>query len=49
MLESLPFKRLAAYCLGGPGWQITHTMVVRIGIYYYLPPEGAGLVPLVSE
>ena len=37
------------YILGAPGWQITATIVVSIGIYFYLPPEGAGLEVLVSE
>ena len=37
------------FSLGAPGWQITATIIVSIGIYYYLPPEGAGLVTQVSE
>ncbi len=49
MLQSLSFPRMVAYCLGGPGWQITNTIVVNIGIYYYLPPDGAGLVTQLSE
>ena len=35
--------------MGGPGWQITATIIVSIGIYFYLPPEGAGLQAQVSE
>jgi GPH family glycoside/pentoside/hexuronide:cation symporter len=49
MLRTLSWKQLVAYCLGGPGWQITNTMVVNIGIYYYLPPEGSGLDAQISE
>jgi GPH family glycoside/pentoside/hexuronide:cation symporter len=49
MFTGLPMARVIAYCLGGPGWQITNTMVVSIGLYYYLPPEGAGLVTQLSE
>jgi GPH family glycoside/pentoside/hexuronide:cation symporter len=49
MLQSLSFPRMIAYCLGGPGWQITNTIVVNIGIYYYLPPEGSGLPSQLSE
>ena len=45
----MSLRRQIAYCLGGPGWQMTSTLVVSIGIYYYLPPEGAGLVPQLSE
>jgi GPH family glycoside/pentoside/hexuronide:cation symporter len=41
--------RKLAYCLGGPGWQMTGVIVVSIGIYFYLPPEGSGLTPLLSE
>ena len=37
------------FVLGAPGWQITSTIVVSIGIYFYLPPEGAGLQVQVSE
>ena len=37
------------YVLGGPGWQMTATVMVSIGIYFYLPPEGAGLQVQVSE
>ena len=37
------------FILGAPGWQITATIVVSIGIYFYLPPEGAGLEVQVSE
>lgn len=37
------------FVLGAPGWQITASIVVSIGIYFYLPPEGAGLEVQVSE
>ncbi len=37
------------FVLGAPGWQITSTIVVSVGIYFYLPPEGAGLQVQVSE
>lgn len=37
------------FVLGAPGWQITASIVVSIGIYFYLPPEGAGLDVQVSE
>lgn len=37
------------FMLGAPGWQITATIVVSVGIYFYLPPEGAGLAVQVSE
>jgi GPH family glycoside/pentoside/hexuronide:cation symporter len=37
------------FVIGYPGWQITSAMVSSIGIYFYLPPDGAGLPTLVSE
>jgi glycoside/pentoside/hexuronide:cation symporter, GPH family len=37
------------FSLGAPGWQITATIMVSIGIYFYLPPAGAGLEVQVSE
>lgn len=45
----LTTRQRILFVLGSPGWQITGTMVVSIGIYFYLPPEGAGLPVLVSE
>ncbi len=42
-------RRKVAFALGGLGWQMSSTIVVSIGIYYYLPPEGAGLTALLSE
>ena len=45
----LNFRDSVLFALGAPGWQITATIVVSIGIYFYLPPEGAGLEVQVSE
>lgn len=45
----MPVVRRLLYALGSAGWQITGQIVVAIGIYYYLPPEGSGLVPQVNE
>ena len=45
----LTLKERILFVLGSPGWQITASIVVSIGIYFYLPPEGAGLEVLVSE
>jgi GPH family glycoside/pentoside/hexuronide:cation symporter len=49
MPEVMSIRRQIAYCLGGLSWQITSTLVVSVGIYYYLPPEGAGLEVQLSE
>ncbi|HIG43127.1 MAG: MFS transporter [bacterium] len=45
----LTFKQRVLFSIGGPGWQITNSVVVSLGIYFYLPPAGAGLEALVSE
>ena len=45
----LTLRQRVLFAIGTPGWQITASVVVSIGIYFYLPPEGAGLPALVSE
>ena len=45
----LTSRQVVLFSIGTPGWQITGSVVVSIGIYFYLPPEGAGLQALVSE
>ena len=37
-------RQRVLFAIGTPGWQITASVVVSIGIYFYLPPEGAGTV-----
>ena len=45
----LSFRQRLLFVLGYPGWAVTGAVVSSIGIYFYLPPEGAGLQTLVSE
>ncbi len=45
----LTFRDWLLFVMGYPGWAITGSMVTSIGIYFYLPPDGAGLPTLVSE
>jgi GPH family glycoside/pentoside/hexuronide:cation symporter len=45
----LTLRERILFVFGTPGWQITASIVVSIGIYFYLPPGGAGLPTLVSE
>lgn len=45
----LSFRQRLLFVMGFPGWAITGSIVSSIGIYFYLPPEGAGLQVLVSE
>ncbi len=48
-MGQLNFRDSVLFIMGAPGWQITATIVISIGIYFYLPPEGAGLQAQVSE
>ncbi len=45
----LTLRQRVLFSIGTPGWQITSSVVVTIGIYFYLPPEGAGLDARISE
>ena len=45
----LSFRARLLFVLGYPGWAVTSAVVSSIGIYFYLPPEGAGLETQVSE
>ena len=45
----LNLRNSILFIMGAPGWQVTASVVVSIGIYFYLPPEGAGLQVQVSE
>jgi len=42
-------RRRLAYALGSPGFVISDRIVVAIAFYYYLPPTGRGLEPLLSQ
>lgn len=48
-LASLSFFSRLLFVLGYPGFAITSALVSSIGIYFYLPPAGAGLETQVSE
>ena len=45
----LSFRARLLFVLGYPGWAVTSAVVSSIGIYFYLPPQGAGLETQVSE
>ena len=45
----LTTRQRVLYVLGYPGFAILTSIVTSIGIYFYLPPEGAGLQVQVSE
>jgi GPH family glycoside/pentoside/hexuronide:cation symporter len=49
MYEKMSKSRQVAYSMGGLGWQITNTLVVSVGVYYYLPPDGSGLETQLSS
>lgn len=46
--ESMSTWRRVLYALGATGFQITDRIVVAISLYFYLPPGGRGLEPLIS-
>ena len=49
MTERIGGARRLAYCLGSAGYLISDRVVMSIALYYYLPPAGRGLVPLLSS
>jgi hypothetical protein len=49
MSETMSKSRQVAYSMGGLGWQITNTLVVSVGVYYSLPPDGSGLETQLSK
>lgn len=48
MRESMSTARRVLYALGATGFQITDRIVVAVSLYFYLPPGGRGLQPLIS-
>ncbi len=49
MKPSLPLSRAIAYAVGQLGWSLVIGIVINFLVYFYLPPEGAGLPQLVPE
>lgn len=47
--EPLSRRRRAAFALGSAGFNLADRIVYVIAIFFYLPPEGTGLEPLVSQ
>ena len=45
----MPRGRRLLYALGHPGFLISDRIVVTIAFYFYLPPAGRGLEPVLSE
>ena len=42
-------RRRLGYALGSAGFSLSDRIVYVVVIFFYLPPEGTGLAPLVSE
>jgi len=42
-------RRRLAYAMGSAGFNLADRIVYVVVIFFYLPPEGTGLTPLVSE
>ena len=47
--ETLPLSRQIAYAVGQFGWSILINIVGLMLVYYYLPPENAGLPIVISQ
>lgn len=47
--EPLSRRRRTAYAMGSAGFSLSDRIVFVLAIYFFLPPEGSGLRPLVSQ
>jgi GPH family glycoside/pentoside/hexuronide:cation symporter len=45
----LPFRKQIAYASGMVGWSIMNNIIIVMLPYFYLPPKGGGLTPLVPQ
>lgn len=45
----LPFKKQIAYACGMVGWSIMNNTIIVTLPYFYLPPKGCGLTPLIPQ
>lgn len=48
-IEKLPFRKQLAYAAGMMGWSIMTNMVIAMLPFFYLPPNNAGLTPLIPQ
>jgi GPH family glycoside/pentoside/hexuronide:cation symporter len=48
-IEPLSRRGRLAYALGSAGFNLSDRIVYVVAIFFYLPPEGTGLTPLVSN
>lgn len=48
-LKQLSFKKQLAYAAGMMGWSIMTNLIIVMMLYFYLPPNNSGLVPLVPQ
>jgi GPH family glycoside/pentoside/hexuronide:cation symporter len=48
-VEKLPFKKQLSYACGMIGWSIMTNLIIVMLPYFYLPPAGSGLMPLVPQ
>lgn len=49
MAQTLPLKKQLAYACGMMGWSIMINLISVILIYFYLPPDTAGLPRLITQ
>jgi len=48
-VPKLPFQKQLAYASGMMGWSIMTNIIIVMLPYFYLPPNNAGLIPLVPQ
>ena len=48
-VAKLPFKKQLSYACGMIGWSIMTNLIIVMLPYFYLPPSGSGLVPLLPQ
>ena len=49
MAEEMSPRRRLAYAMGSAGFNLADRVVYVVVIFFYLPPEGTGLRPLLNE
>jgi len=48
-LAKLPFSKQVAYAFGMTGWSTMTNIIIVMLPYFYLPPNNAGLIPLIPQ
>ncbi len=49
MIKKLPFSKSITYALGQLGWSLLAGIIGNYLIFYYIPTEKSGIIPVVSQ